>query len=72
MQNTWGMSIGEFVTSKRIECAKNLLTTTDMPISEVCHAVGIVEYNYFSKLFKKQTGYTPLAYRKNFPFILNE
>lgn len=72
MQRTWGMSIGEFVTSRRIECAKNLLTTTDLPISEVGHAVGIVEYNYFSKLFKQRTGFTPLTYRKNFPFILNE
>ena len=70
VQKSWGMSIGEFVTFKRIECAKNLLTTTDMPISELCHAVGIVEYNYFTKLFKKQTGYTPLSYRKNFPFVL--
>ncbi len=70
-QKAWGMNIGEYVSSQRIESAKALLTTTDMPISEVCHAVGIVEYNYFTKLFKKQTGYTPLSYRKKFPFVLN-
>lgn len=65
-KKTWGMTIGDYVSSQRIEYAKVLLTTTDMQISEICHAVGIVEYNYFIRLFKRQTGYTPLSYRKSY------
>ncbi|MBE6650604.1 MAG: helix-turn-helix domain-containing protein [Ruminococcaceae bacterium] len=61
------MTVGEYISSQRIERAKFLLSTSDMPISEICGAVGIVEYNYFSRLFKKQTGYTPLSYRKHLP-----
>ncbi|MBO5725675.1 MAG: PocR ligand-binding domain-containing protein [Clostridia bacterium] len=59
------MPIGNYITSIRIENAKTLLTTTDIPISEIAARVGIKDYNYFTKFFKSQTGITPLKYRKN-------
>lgn len=65
-------TIGNYVKSVRIDVAKHLLTTTDLPVYEICYAVGIAEYNYFSSIFKKATGVTPLQYRKLFPFILKE
>ena len=70
-QTRLNMTIGNYIQKLRIEAAKNLLTTTDLPIYAICNAIGIVEYNYFTKVFKKQTGLTPLKYRKQFPLSLH-
>lgn len=66
------MTIGNYVQKVRIDMAKNLLTTTELPIYEICSAVGIDEYNYFSKVFKKEVGVTPSQYRKQFPLFLHQ
>ncbi len=72
VKDRFNMTIGNYILKIRIDRAKNLLTTTDMPIYELCCKVGIPEYNYFSKIFKQQAGIPPLKYRKNFPFVLTE
>lgn len=59
------MSIGEYVATVRIEEAKRLLATTDMPINQICAAVGVKDYNYFTKFFKSYEGIPPLKYRKS-------
>ena len=43
--------------------AKRLLTRSNTPISAVAEAVGITDYNYFTKVFRSITGMTPSAYR---------
>ena len=43
--------------------AKELLEKTDYPIFQVADMVGYPNYNYFSRLFKKQTDMTPQEYR---------
>ena len=40
-----------------------LLITTDLPVSEISAAVGILDNSYFSRIFRKQTGMTPREYR---------
>ncbi len=62
-QNT-GKTINEFVTFRRMDMAKHLLTNSDDPVSKVSRDVGIADYNYFTKLFKNATGVTPLNYRR--------
>lgn len=64
---SFGMAIGEYVADTRINEAKRLLAATDLPIGKICEAVGIRDYNYFSKFFKKRTGSSPSKYRKNMP-----
>lgn len=64
-------TIGAYIKATRIDVAKKLLTTTDLLVYEICEQVGISEYNYFTTIFKKSTGVTPLEYRKKFPFILH-
>lgn len=61
------MAIGDYITSVRVEEAKRLLTTTDLPINQICTAVGIKDYNYFTKFFKSFVGMPPLKYRKTVP-----
>lgn len=65
-------TIGEYVSSIRINEAKRLLTSTSLSVKEIGQQVGISDYNYFSKIFKKYVGTTPLKYRNGFPFNLHE
>ena len=47
-----------WLTSVRIEKAASLMKTTDDRIYEICEKVGYNNPQYFSQLFKKETGYT--------------
>ena len=59
-----GKSIISYITEYRIEKAKELLDSPDIPIGTVAAKVGYGNYSYFSKLFKDITGLTPNEYRK--------
>ena len=59
-------TVNEYINSKRIADAKYNLANHNYPISKISEKVGISDYTYFSKLFKRMTGYTPLQYRKLF------
>jgi YesN/AraC family two-component response regulator len=59
-----GRSIIDFLIDKRIEEAKKLLIGNLHKLSEISTLVGFNDYNYFARVFKKRTGYTPLSYRK--------
>ncbi len=54
----------DFINNKRMERAQFLLVTTEMNISEIALKVGIVNFSYFTRLFKKRFNTTPAAYRK--------
>ena len=59
-----GRSIIDFLIDKRIEEAKKLLLAQTAPLTSVSERVGFGDYNYFSRVFKKRTGYTPSSYRQ--------
>jgi len=44
--------------------AKAWLLSTDTPVGDISARVGVEDPAYFSRLFKKHTGSTPLEYRK--------
>lgn len=48
----------------RIQHARELLGTTSMKISAVGYRVGFEDESYFSKVFKKHTGMSPIQYEK--------
>ncbi len=62
----FGMTVGAYILKKRTDEAKHLLIASDKPIYEISALVGISDYNYFTKVFKKYAGVTPHRYRKNF------
>ncbi len=69
MAHEWfKMPIGEYIYLSRINEAKKLLSSTDIPVNQIATMVGINDYNYFSKFFRLRVGMSPLKYRKNFPF----
>ncbi|MCQ2143537.1 MAG: AraC family transcriptional regulator [Bacteroidales bacterium] len=59
-----GTSPAKYILSVKIFRAKEMLTYTDMTVKEVAVKVGVDNYDYFSTLFKSDTGMTPLAYRE--------
>ena len=59
-----GKTLFRLITERRIQAAQTLLLQTDWPISAVGEAVGISDYNYFSKVFHKSVGVTPSSFRK--------
>ena len=68
----FGLPIGEYVNTLRINEAKRLLESTDLSIQQIAASVGVEDYNYFAKFFKLRVGLSPLKYRKSFPFNLHE
>lgn len=62
----YGKSIGGYLLEKRIERAKELLEDSELGVSQVAIEVGYDNFSYFSRLFKKKTGYAPKDYRKLF------
>lgn len=60
-----GCTLRQYLTTLRIKRAKEYLTNTAMPISEIAYEVGFNDSNYFTSVFKKDTGLTPGAYRRN-------
>ena len=61
-----GISISNYIIQKRVEEAKKLLTQSSLPINTVSLYVGYSNFSYFTKMFKENTGYAPLEYRRNF------
>lgn len=58
-----GDTLINYITQKRVTIAKELLKHTDDPIYLVASQVGYDNYSYFSKLFKKETGLSPIDFR---------
>ncbi|GGM93715.1 AraC family transcriptional regulator [Dyadobacter beijingensis] len=50
--------------------AKNMLHSTDKTVAETAYLLGFENPPYFSRLFKKETGYTPNEYKKRLDFAL--
>jgi len=59
-----GLSPNDYLLDLRIQYASKLLTETDSAIYEVSGQVGIPDWFYFSKAFKRKFGVSPLKYRK--------
>lgn len=58
-----GQNFSDYLTTRRIQKAKELLKHTDMKIYEISAAVGYHDSFYFSNCFKKIVGRTPSDYR---------
>ncbi|MDU6038917.1 MAG: response regulator [Clostridium butyricum] len=64
-----GTSLVNYIIQKRISVAKHLLQNTNFPVNSVSDKVGYGNYSYFTKLFKKETSFTPIDYRKKYSQI---
>ena len=63
-RETTGESPHQFVVSKRIEAAQQLLKTPDLPLAQIALAVGFPNQSHFSRVFKQRRGIPPAQYRQ--------
>lgn len=59
-----GMNLREYINQLRINEAKRLLLSTNMTISEVAGELGYDNSSYFSTVFKKICGVSPVKWRE--------
>jgi AraC-like DNA-binding protein len=59
-----GMTLWEYVQSRRIELASEKLLNTDRNVAEIAMECGYNSISNFNRSFKAITGQTPVAYRK--------
>jgi AraC-like DNA-binding protein len=53
----------QYLVTRRIAKAKELLRNSDLSITEICAAVGFESLGSFSTLFRREAGLSPRAYR---------
>ena len=53
----------QYIMSLRMNNAMNMLDNTKNNVTQISTAVGYENPHYFSRVFKKHTGMTPLEYR---------
>lgn len=59
----------EYIINVRVEKAKEYLKNPNVSIKEAGAMVGYGDSNYFSRIFKKKTGLTPIEYRNQSFFM---
>ncbi|WP_378956486.1 helix-turn-helix domain-containing protein [Pelosinus sp. sgz500959] len=65
-QKYMGIGPNEYLIDRRMRHAKELLCATTSSVAEISACVGYSDPYYFSKLFKKRTGFCPSALQRSF------
>ena len=65
-----GSSLIEYLQNLRVEEAKRLLESTELPMEDISEQAGYSDTSFFRRLFKRLTGLTPSKYRRMFQPIL--
>jgi AraC family transcriptional activator of pobA len=58
-----GRTVQDWIIERRMAESRRLLADTDLPIQEVARRVGIADPGYFSRLFRRNHGTSPRAWR---------
>jgi len=62
-RQTFNKTPHQYITQKRIEKAKALLTSSSLTVTDVCFEIGFESLGSFSSLFRKYVGDSPVIYR---------
>lgn len=65
-QQATGMTPLEYVHTVRLEEAKQMLESTDLPVETIAFEVGYQDASFFGRLFRRKVALTPAQYRKRF------
>jgi YesN/AraC family two-component response regulator len=60
-----GTTLTDYINTQRVHRAAQQLVSTNDSVSAIASGVGMLDVNYFSKIFKKALGVTPTQYRRN-------
>lgn len=58
-----GVPPKKYITAQRMLGARELIQTTDDPLTDIAEKVGVHDYNYFGKVFRNTFGHAPSFYR---------
>ena len=61
-----GMAPLEYVHTLRLEEAKHMLESAEDPVEGIANDVGYEDAAFFSRLFRRKVGLTPVQYRRRF------
>jgi transcriptional regulator GlxA family with amidase domain len=61
-----GMTPLEYIHTLRLEEAKQLLESTQMPVEAIALEVGYQDASFFSRLFRRKVALSPALYRRRF------
>jgi AraC-like DNA-binding protein len=63
---TYGRSPAAHLSLRRVERAQDLLRSTNLTVTEVCHAVGFSSLGSFSSRFRRLVGESPSEFQKRY------
>jgi AraC-like DNA-binding protein len=63
-RRVFGETPHQYLLSRRLERARHLLRTTEMPVAEICLDVGFASVGSFTTTFTRQIGVSPTTFRK--------
>ena len=66
LRSLTGQNAQQHIHSKLIDKAKEILSTTELTVSEIAYRLGFEHPQSFSKLFKAKANVSPLEYRRSF------
>jgi AraC-like DNA-binding protein len=66
-KQSMGITPHDFLIRQRVERTKQLLSGTDMPLSEIALAAGFADQSHFSRRFRQHVGMSPRDYRWSSP-----
>lgn len=66
LKKVTGLSVSYWIQQEVLLEAKRLLYYSQMNVKEIAHSLGYEDHTYFSRLFKKAEGTTPLLFRASY------
>lgn len=66
MHESYGKTLMEYISIKRVELAATLLEDGELCIGEIAEAVGFSDPAYFSRTFKRIRGISPIKHKTSF------
>lgn len=67
-RRTFHLTPHQYLIQKRMERAKELLGSSELPVTEICFEVGFQSLGSFSSLFRKCVGEAPAKFRSRLKF----
>lgn len=63
-QVTYNTSPLQWIRNRRLDKAEELLTHSNLSVTDICFTIGFENVAHFSKVFKERFGYPPSALKK--------
>lgn len=70
-KKTTGFHYNEYCNSLRLQYAEHQLINSDQTVAEIAHEIGIDTASYFTRLFKKYYGISPMQFRQEHKYRKN-